>query len=87
MQQSLTPSASAVNAHSHENEALTELEKLLGERHPAPSSIPESENASVLRRIFPLVLLAGVGAPLALMPGSVKDALITGRSVAHSPGR
>lgn len=85
MQQTLATSATAISAHSHENNILTDMERLLDERPSAKTVVSAATPRA--RRLAPLVLLAGVGAALALMPASVKDALMTGRSVAHSPDR
>ena len=36
--------------------------------------------------LVPIVLLAGIGAALALVPMGLKSGMITGRSVAHTSG-
>ena len=86
MQDTLPTSASSKGAHSDEDELLSELERVLDEP-PAAGTLDVGVTGRRFGRYASLARLAAVGAALALMPGGVKDALTTGRSVAHSPDR
>jgi hypothetical protein len=76
---------SALGWHSRENEILVEHEALLASTATAPAPEGSSPRRSAaLWRVVPLAFLVAVGAALAYVSADVKDALITGRSVAHA---
>lgn len=77
---------SALGWHSRENEIMVEHEALLTSVNtyaPAPE-VASPRRPAALWRVVPLAFLVAVGAALAYVSADVKDALITGRSVAHS---
>ncbi|MCX8255703.1 protein of unknown function [Beijerinckiaceae bacterium RH AL1] len=76
---------SALGWHSRENEIMAEHETLLTSASTAPAREgPAPRRPAALWRVVPLAFLVAVGAALAYVSADVKDALITGRSVAHA---
>lgn len=86
-QQTVATSASSRGAYSYENDILSDVERILNEQ---PATADLDRTAPKPRRfglVASLILVAGFGAAFALVPADVKDALVTGRSVAHSSNR
>ena len=89
MPQQLGSSSSIAGVQSQENQVIADLEGMLSDvsakRTENDHNIDHAEGGWVLRRLVPIILLAGIGAALALVPMGLKSGVITGRSVAQSP--